>query len=206
MKSFIGLFICRKDQYIAVQCKIIMSFSTHSLSTSQCLYDGFDCESVESCHPNYEAYCKKHWNNNNCDQGCNSMACGWDGFDCEAGPPQYAGGYLVVVVMTPPEVFANNTAAFLRELGKMLHVVVAIAKDQKGNDMIYPYTSNEVKLGSNLRIKRFLQQVGRLHRYLMRIAIVADLSPSESLLPFGVEYDIFENAGCCCCLVSLLLY
>ena len=126
--------------------------------TQQCLYDGFDCEPKESCHPNYEAYCKKHWNNGNCDQGCNSMACGYDGFDCESGPPEYADGYLVVVVMVPPEVFVNNTVDFLRDLGRTLHVVVSIGKDSNGQDMIYPYTQSELNLGSNSRIKRFLQE------------------------------------------------
>ena len=132
-------------------------------SPHQCLYDGFDCEPEESCHPNYEAYCKKHWNNNNCDQGCNSMACGYDGFDCEQGPPEYATGYLVVVVMVPPEVFANNTVGFLRDLGRLLHVVVTVAKDQNGNDMIYPYSQDEINLGSRMggsnRIKRFLEHI-----------------------------------------------
>ena len=90
------------------------------------------------------------------------MACGYDGFDCESGPPQYAEGFLVVVVMVPPEVFINNTVGFLRDLSRMLHVIVSIAKDQNGKDMIYPYSQDEINFGSNFgsnRIKRFIEHI-----------------------------------------------
>ncbi|KAJ8290141.1 hypothetical protein GJAV_G00009170 [Gymnothorax javanicus] len=34
------------------------------------------------CDPHYIQYCRDHYGNSYCEQGCDSAPCGWDGSDC----------------------------------------------------------------------------------------------------------------------------
>ena len=48
--------------------------------------------------PLYDQYCKDHFRDGHCDQGCNSAECEWDGLDCaEHVPERLAAGTLVLV-------------------------------------------------------------------------------------------------------------
>lgn len=94
------------------------------------------------CH--YDAYCKSHYRDGNCDRGCNSEACGWDGLDCvKTKDPKYADGILIVVVLVPVNVFVKNSAEFLRNMSLLLHGTLVIMKDENGKDMIYSWPNGD---------------------------------------------------------------
>ena len=60
--------------------------------------------SISAPSPLYDQYCKDHFRDGHCDQGCNSAECEWDGLDCaEHVPERLAAGTLVLVVLMPPE-------------------------------------------------------------------------------------------------------
>jgi len=110
-------------------------------NSAECLFDGWDCEEeFERCNPMHDTYCNVHYADGNCDSGCNVRECMWDGLDC-VSERQFVLGLLVIVVAVPPAEFAEVRTTFLRQLGELLHIVVVVARDADGNDMIEPYTS-----------------------------------------------------------------
>lgn len=97
--------------------------------------------------PLYDQYCKDHFSDGHCDQGCNNFECEWDGLDCANNMPEkLADGTLVVVVLITPENLKNNSFNFLRELSRVLHTNVVFKKNAKGEYMIFPYYGNEEEL------------------------------------------------------------
>ncbi|XP_023215803.1 neurogenic locus Notch protein-like [Centruroides sculpturatus] len=103
-----------------------------------CLYDGFDCtQQLLPCNEQYDTYCLKNYGNGYCDFGCNNEECNWDGLDCEPDPPMLADGSLNIILMIDPEVFRNNSVAFLREIGYHLRTNVRVKNDENGFPMIY---------------------------------------------------------------------
>lgn len=94
--------------------------------------------SVPRAHsPLYDQYCKDHFRDGHCDQGCNSAECEWDGLDCaEHVPERLAAGTLVLVVLMPPEQLRNHSLHFLRELSRLLHTNVVFKRDASGQQMI----------------------------------------------------------------------
>ncbi len=106
--------------------------------------------------PLYDQYCKDHYADGHCDQGCNNAECEWDGLDCASNiPEKLAAGLLVVVVHILPDQLQNNSFGFLRELSRVLHTNVVFRRDSKGEEMIYPYYGNEQELRKH-NIKRSL--------------------------------------------------
>lgn len=104
--------------------------------------------------PLYDQYCKDHFSDGHCDQGCNNAECEWDGLDCANHVPEkLAEGTLVVVVLTTPENLRNHSFHFLRELSRVLHTNVVFKKDAKGDYMIFPYYGNPEELKKH-HIKR----------------------------------------------------
>jgi len=112
-------------------------------NSAECLFDGWDCEDEERrfqpCNPVYDRYCLEHYADGFCDQGCNVAECVWDGLDCVNAPRRYESGLLVVFLTVPPARFAEVRTEFLRQLGALLHTVVAVARDSDGNEMIVPW-------------------------------------------------------------------
>lgn len=97
--------------------------------------------------PLYDQYCKDHYADGHCDQGCNNAECEWDGLDCANNMPEkLAVGQLVLVVHITPEQLLNNSFGFLRELSRVLRTNVIFRKDTKGEMMVYPYYGNEHEL------------------------------------------------------------
>ena len=97
--------------------------------------------------PLYDQYCKDHFRDGHCDQGCNSAECEWDGLDCaEHVPERLAAGTLVLVVLMPPEQLRNRSLHFLRELSRLLHTNVVFKRDASGQQMIFPYYGREEEL------------------------------------------------------------
>lgn len=96
--------------------------------------------------PLYDQYCKDHYADGHCDQGCNNAECEWDGLDCANSPEKLAVGQLVLVVHITPEHLLNNSFGFLRELSRVLRTNVVFRKDVKGETMVYPYYGNEHEL------------------------------------------------------------
>ncbi|UYV77481.1 N [Cordylochernes scorpioides] len=125
-------------------------------NNQQCLYDGFDCEpKLGPCNENYENYCLRNYGNGLCDHGCNTEECNWDGLDCEPDLPKLAHGTLMMIILTPPEVFRNSTATFLRDLGYILRTIVHIKKDENGQEMIYPWEAREIGSSSQKSFPKY---------------------------------------------------
>lgn len=102
--------------------------------------------------PIYEAYCIDHYADGRCDQGCNSEECGWDGLDCAVKVPEVlAKGFLVVVVLLPPEELLRTSTAFLQKLSVILHTTLRFRLDQNGEAMIRPYTRQQARLKRELQ-------------------------------------------------------
>ena len=145
-------------------------------SSADCLWDNFEChedKDVKDCNPIYTEYCKHHYGNGHCDPGCNTRECGWDGLDCDDEEEDLADGVLVIIVLIVPEKFIPQIPDFLRDLGRLLHTVALIKKDDDGKDEVYPWprTSDRRKRdlwrwgdqeGQHLRIKRAAR--GYVHR------------------------------------------
>lgn len=105
--------------------------------------------------PLYDQYCKDHYADGHCDQGCNNAECEWDGLDCANNMPEkLADGHLVLVVQIPPEQLKNRSSAFLRDLSSVLHTNVVFRRDAKGEPMILPYYGNEQDLVKHTVLKR----------------------------------------------------
>ena len=103
--------------------------------------------------PLYDQYCKDHYADGHCDQGCNNAECEWDGLDCASAPEKLAVGQLVLVVHIPPETLKNGSTSFLRELSSVLHTNVVFRRDAKGEPMIFPYYGSEQELAKH-NVKR----------------------------------------------------
>ena len=100
-----------------------------------------------SSSPLYDQYCKDHYADGHCDQGCNNAECEWDGLDCANNMPEkLAVGHLVLVVHITPEHLLNSSSSFLRELSRVLRTNVVFRKDSHGEMMVYPYYGNEQEL------------------------------------------------------------
>lgn len=109
-------------------------------------WDGTECI-LYLLSPLYDQYCKDHFSDGHCDQGCNSAECEWDGLDCaEHVPERLAAGTLVLVVLLPPDQLRNNSFHFLRELSHVLHTNVVFKRDAQGQQMIFPYYGHEEEL------------------------------------------------------------
>lgn len=104
--------------------------------------------------PLYDQYCKDHYADGHCDQGCNNAECEWDGLDCaDNTPKKLAVGQLVLVVHITPEHLLNNSFGFLRELSRVLRTNVIFRKDANGKMMVYPYYGDEHEL-KKYKVKR----------------------------------------------------
>lgn len=138
------------EEYIVSQCK------------SRCLntFENYrSCNSNQSSFlshsPLYDQYCKDHYADGHCDQGCNNAECEWDGLDCANNMPEkLADGHLVLVVHIPPEQLKNRSSAFLRDLSSVLHTNVVFRRDARGEPMIFPYYGNEQDLVKHNVLKR----------------------------------------------------
>lgn len=92
----------------------------------------------------YNDYCRDHYQNERCNEGCNNEACGWDGLDCAIDkPPQPADGTLVIVVLLHPKELLGDMNGFLRSLGMLLHTNLRLKHNDKKEPMIFPYYGNE---------------------------------------------------------------
>lgn len=128
----------------------------HAVSTFPCVWPGRTAGGPSSggslsatCarSPLYDQYCKDHFSDGHCDQGCNRAECEWDGLDCaDHVPERLAAGTLVVVVLMPPEQLRNGSLHFLRELSRLLHTNVVFKRDASGQQMIFPYYGREEEL------------------------------------------------------------
>lgn len=121
---------------------------------------------ILNCHfpssPLYDQYCKDHYADGHCDQGCNNAECEWDGLDCANNMPEkLAVGQLVLVVHITPEHLLNNSFGFLRELSRVLRTNVIFRKDPKGETMVYPYYGNEHEL-KKYTVKRSVDSLSEI--------------------------------------------
>lgn len=103
-------------------------------NNAECLFDGYDCDrEVKPCNPFYEAYCRSHYADGKCDSGCNTEECDWDGLDCEIEPPVLAMGTVSVVLEMDLATFRDQSAAFVRNLGRHLRTTVRIKADPQAS-------------------------------------------------------------------------
>lgn len=62
--------------------------------------------------PDHIQYCRDHYANSHCEQGCDSAPCGWDGSDCFTHQrPQWAKGTLILHTRLPHQrgTFSNSS-------------------------------------------------------------------------------------------------
>lgn len=92
----------------------------------------------------YDVYCRDHYQNDRCNEGCNNEACGWDGLDCSTDkPPQLADGTLVIVVLLQPTELLGDMKGFLRSLSMLLHTNLRLKLNDQQKPMVYPYYGTE---------------------------------------------------------------
>ncbi|CAI4224970.1 unnamed protein product [Auanema sp. JU1783] len=103
-----------------------------------CLFDGFDCDRPSPNCP-YKDYCEQHYADNRCDQKCNSLGCGFDGGDCEKSDENILFGDVLMVILSPPEVFVTQVNKFLMTLSSKLRASIRIKSDDEG-PMIFKWT------------------------------------------------------------------
>lgn len=100
------------------------------------------------CFFRYSEYCADHYGDKNCDQSCNTEACGWDGLDCSIDTPaKIADGTLVIVVLLQPEELLGDLKGFLRSLGALLHTNLRVKLDKNTKPMVYPYYKEQEERG-----------------------------------------------------------
>ncbi|KAF5891238.1 neurogenic locus notch protein 2-like, partial [Clarias magur] len=88
----------------------------------------------------YDLYCRDHYQNGYCNEGCNNEACGWDGLDCTSDKPaQLADGTLIIVVLLQPTELLGDINGFLRSLGMLLHTNLRVKHNDQQQPMVYPY-------------------------------------------------------------------
>ncbi|KAI4881864.1 hypothetical protein NFI96_011952, partial [Prochilodus magdalenae] len=96
-------------------------------SGSQCLRDGFDCITKESCKSGYIQYCRDHYDNMHCEHGCNSAPCGWDGSDCYKNQhPKWAKGALALQTTIPFQRGPFQNSSLLWALSILLQTSVKL--------------------------------------------------------------------------------
>ena len=120
--------------------------------------------------PIYNQYCKDHYADGHCDQGCNNAECEWDGLDCANNMPEkLAVGQLVVVVHITPEQLFSNSSSFLRELSRVLRTNVIFRKNSKGEIMVFPYYGKEHELKKYI-VKRSLDTWSAIPGEVLNVA------------------------------------
>lgn len=131
-------------------------------NSERCLFDGQDCKKQEVCNPSFKSYCELHYSDGNCDQGCNNAGCNWDGNDCtNVAPMNHLKGSMVIFVRSTLEEFMDSKRAFLRDMGKLLRLVVKIKKDANGIEMIKPWSPSN---GSRRKRSVFMEDSNLFHR------------------------------------------
>lgn len=146
--------------------------------------------------PLYDQYCKDHYADGHCDQGCNNAECEWDGLDCAHNMPEkLAVGRLVLVVRIHPDQLRSNHSGFLRELSRVLHTNVVFRRDAKGELMIYPYYGNEQELKKHA-VKRSVDSWSDMHANVM--ATLTDGMYRMVNVRQRRELDQMQIKGCVC--------
>ena len=71
--------------------------------------------------------------------------------DCaEKVPEELAEGFLVLVVLLPPEELLRSSTAFLQKLSAILHTTLRFRLDKNGEAMIRPYMRRAARLKREL--------------------------------------------------------
>ncbi len=72
-------------------------------------------------------YCRNHYDNGHCDQGCNSARCGWDGSDCHKKQfPIWAKGSLILHTRIPFQRGQTQNSSLLWSLSTVLQTSVKL--------------------------------------------------------------------------------
>uniref|UniRef100_A0A8C1RD89 Neurogenic locus notch homolog protein 1 n=1 Tax=Cyprinus carpio TaxID=7962 RepID=A0A8C1RD89_CYPCA len=173
-------------------------------SGSSCEYDFLTSPSTSSSislfSPLYDQYCRDHYADGHCDQGCNNAECEWDGLDCADDVPQkLAVGSLVLVVHIPPDELRNRSSSFLRELSGLLHTNVVFRRDANGEMLIFPYYGNEHELSKHKRSDwtdpaQLLQRARRSLTAFMKPRLRRELDQME--IKGSIVYLEIDNRQC----------
>lgn len=76
---------------------------------------------IVSLSPGHIQYCRDHYANSHCEQGCDSAPCGWDGSDCFTHQsPVWAEGTLVVHTNVPLQRSSFSNSSLLWALSIIL--------------------------------------------------------------------------------------
>lgn len=76
---------------------------------------------IESVSPGHIQYCRDHYANSHCEQGCDSAPCGWDGSDCfTQQAPAWAKGTVVLHARIPHQRGSFSNSSLLWALSILL--------------------------------------------------------------------------------------
>uniref|UniRef100_A0A8C1PHJ8 Neurogenic locus notch homolog protein 1 n=1 Tax=Cyprinus carpio TaxID=7962 RepID=A0A8C1PHJ8_CYPCA len=162
--DYLGGYSCERCETVFNGCKDTPCKNGGTCAVASNTKHGYICKcqtfltspstssSISLFSPLYDQYCRDHYADGHCDQGCNNAECEWDGLDCADDVPQkLAVGSLVLVVHIPPDELRNRSSSFLRELSGLLHTNVVFRRDANGEMLIFPYYGNEHELSKHKR-------------------------------------------------------
>lgn len=76
---------------------------------------------ITAISPGHIQYCRDHYANSHCEQGCDSAPCGWDGSDCFAQQaPMWAKGTVVLHTKIPHQRASFSNSSLLWALSVLL--------------------------------------------------------------------------------------
>lgn len=88
----------------------------------------------------YIQYCRDHYDNSHCEQGCNTAPCGWDGSDCYRNQyPIWAKGSLILHTRIPFQKGHFQNSSLLWAVSTVLQTSVkfrGMAPFQLTNDLL----------------------------------------------------------------------
>uniref|UniRef100_A0A8C1RDL0 Neurogenic locus notch homolog protein 1 n=1 Tax=Cyprinus carpio TaxID=7962 RepID=A0A8C1RDL0_CYPCA len=220
--DYLGGYSCKRCETVFNGCKdtpcknggtcAVASNTKHGyICKCQTGYSGSSCEydfltspstssSISLFSPLYDQYCRDHYADGHCDQGCNNAECEWDGLDCADDVPQkLAVGSLVLVVHIPPDELRNRSSSFLRELSGLLHTNVVFRRDANGEMLIFPYYGNEHELSKHKRSDwtdpaQLLQRARRSLTAFMKPRLRRELDQME--IKGSIVYLEIDNRQC----------
>ena len=104
---------------------------------------------IVALSPDHIKYCRDHYADSHCGQGCNSAPCGWDGSDCFAHQsPLWAKGTLVLHTNIPLEHGAFSNSSLLWALSVLLQSPLKLrgATQLATNKNLFDFDAQQIKL------------------------------------------------------------
>lgn len=117
--------------------------------------------------PGHIQYCRDHYANSHCEQGCDSAPCGWDGSDCFTNQrPQWAKGTLVLHTKIPHQRNGFSNSSLFWALSVLLQTPVKLRASAPISTNRNLFDFDPSQLGSMLSQTPPAESDGYLNRYI----------------------------------------